>query len=122
LLVGAVHWFLPGRESQFLWIGLIASVAGGVFCANQVVRREGSHDPSKVVIDEIAGQFLTLLFVPVSLVSLVVGFFLFRIADIFKPFPARTAERLPDGWGIMADDLVAGIYAGLALVGLQFVM
>ena len=78
-------------------------------------RSEGDPDPSKIVIDEILGQMLCLLFVPVSAVSLGVGFLLFRFFDIVKPFPARSSEKLPGGMGIVCDDLIAGLYAGLCL-------
>ncbi len=64
-----------------------------------------------MVIDEVAGMLVTLLAVPVGFTGAVVGFFVFRLCDIVKPFPARQAERLTGGWGVMADDLVAGIYA-----------
>ena len=64
-----------------------------------------------VVIDEVAGMLVTLLAVPVGLAGAVVGFLAFRLFDIVKPFPARQAERLPGGWGVMTDDLVAGVYA-----------
>jgi phosphatidylglycerophosphatase A len=87
----------------------------GVFAATEVSRRRKCEDPSEVVIDEVAGQVLTYLFVPVSLANLIAGLVLFRIFDIWKPFPARQAERLEGGVGIMADDLVAGLYANLSL-------
>jgi phosphatidylglycerophosphatase A len=114
-LAALVHWFFAAWDRTFLWTALLASTLVGTLCATQVVRREGSHDPSKVVIDEIAGQFLTLLWIPVSAFSLVVGFFLFRLFDVIKPFPARRAEGLPEGWGIMADDLIAAVYSGIVL-------
>ncbi len=68
-------------------------------------------DPSRVVIDEAAGQLLVLVAVPPEWTLLVVGFVLFRIFDILKPFPIRKVESLPAGWGIMADDVVAGLMA-----------
>jgi phosphatidylglycerophosphatase A len=67
------------------------------------------------VIDEVAGQLLTFLFLPVNLLNLVLGTALFRIFDIWKPFPIRKLEPLGNGVGIMADDLMAGIYANLIL-------
>ena len=73
------------------------------------------RDPGLVVIDEVAGMLLTLLAVPVGPVGIVIGFLAFRLFDIVKPFPARQAEALPRGWGVMADDIVAGIYAQVAL-------
>jgi phosphatidylglycerophosphatase A len=118
--------FLP-----FLFVSAI-----GVWAANRVADGMGVADPGIVVIDEIAGQQLSLF--PMALVHwhpgrfpyidlddqigwhyLLAGFILFRVFDIWKPWPVRTAERLPGGWGIMADDWVAGVYAALCLWGLR---
>ena len=74
-----------------------------------------------VVVDEVVGQMLTLLLIPHATWKwLLGGFLLFRLFDIVKPFPARQAERIPRGWGIMLDDVVAGVYglAALAVIGL----
>jgi phosphatidylglycerophosphatase A len=87
----------------------------GVLASAGVARQRGTKDPSVVVIDEIAGQLVTFLFVPVNTVNLVCGFLFFRLMDIWKPFPIRRLESLPGGVGIMADDLLAGIYANLLL-------
>ena len=65
--------------------------------------------------DEVAGMLVTLMAVPVGVGGAVLAFALFRVFDILKPFPARHAERLPGGWGVMADDVIAGIYAQLVL-------
>jgi len=72
-------------------------------------------DPSEVVIDEVAGFLLTMLWVPLSWGTLLTGFLLFRVFDIWKLWPANAAERLPGGLGIVLDDLVAGLYANLGL-------
>jgi phosphatidylglycerophosphatase A len=73
----------------------------------------GRRDPGPVVVDEIAGQLVSLLFLAPSPVALATGFLLFRIFDIWKPPPVRQAEKLPGASGIMTDDLVAGLYANL---------
>jgi len=73
----------------------------------------GQRDPGRIVIDEACGQFIALFQVPGGWAPLAVSFILFRILDILKPFPIRRLERLPRGWGIMADDVAAGIVAGL---------
>lgn len=108
------------------WLGgtpalLIASVvlfAVGWWAAEKVVAEDGTEDPGWVVIDEVVGQFLTLLFVPPSFLSYAVGFALFRLFDIKKPWPVDLADqRLKGGFGIMADDVLAAIYA-LAVVTL----
>jgi phosphatidylglycerophosphatase A len=72
-------------------------------------------DNYRIVIDEIAGMYVTMLFVPLSLKTLLVGFVLFRLFDITKPFYIRRLEKLPGGLGVMMDDVLAGIYANLIL-------
>jgi phosphatidylglycerophosphatase A len=119
----------------------VAIAAIGVWSAGRASQYWGESDPQSVVIDEVSGQHLTLLIgcglpigrrvaefswtsLPVGLVTarsalnwkyLLLGFILFRVFDIWKPFPARQAESLPGGWGIMTDDWVAGIYAAIGL-------
>lgn len=90
---------------------LLAVTAVGVAAASRAEAACGRRDPGLIVIDETAGMLLTLAAVPVGLGGAVVGFLAFRLFDVVKPFPARRAERLPGGWGVMADDLVAGLYA-----------
>ena len=94
---------------------LIAVV--GVLTANSVEKYSGTEDPQFVVIDEVSGQLFTYLFAlaPANWKYLVLGFILFRVFDIWKPFPARQAESLPGGWGIMTDDWAAAVYAGIGL-------
>jgi len=87
----------------------------GVFAAGRVARVVERKDPGLVVVDEVAGQWITLLALPVTPVTALAGFLLFRVMDIVKPWPARDLERLPGGLGIMADDVAAGIYAQLLL-------
>ena len=78
----------------------------------------GEKDPGRVVVDEIAGQMVALLFVRPTALVLLAAFLLFRVLDVLKPWPARRLEDLPGGSGIMADDLMAGLYANLILHGL----
>ena len=85
----------------------------GVVAATHTATRVGKKDPGIVVIDEVVGQWTSLLFLPFTPAILFVGFVLFRIMDIVKPWPADALEALPVGLGIMADDLMAGIYANL---------
>ena len=87
----------------------------GVFAAGRVARVVERKDPGLVVVDEVAGQWITFLALPVTPVTALAGFLLFRVMDIVKPWPARDLERLPGGLGIMADDVAAGIYAQLLL-------
>lgn len=90
---------------------LLGVAAVGVAAASQAESAYGRRDPGVIVIDETAGMLLTLAAVPVGVGGALAGFFAFRLFDVVKPFPARRAERLPGGWGVMADDLVAGLYA-----------
>ena len=87
----------------------------GVLTASDASKSTGIEDPSFVVIDEAAGQLLTFLFLPVNAFNLILGFAAFRLFDIWKPFPIRKLESLRKGVGIMADDLLAGVYANLVL-------
>lgn len=87
------------------------AVAVGIPAATRVARELGRKDPGCVVIDEVAGQLITLLAVPVSWKTLLVGFILFRGFDTTKPPPVRQLERLPEGTGIVVDDIGAGLYA-----------
>ncbi len=110
-------------------------VLGSVLCvalAPSVIALTGKKDPREVVVDEVAGQAVSFLCVawllktmPVTRIWLVTlaGFLLFRAFDIIKPWPANRLERLPAGWGILADDLMAGLYAGMVLhIGIRMVI
>ena len=90
---------------------LALSIAIGIPAATLEARGCGKKDPSHVVIDEVAGQLLTFLAVPIGWKPLLAGFILFRGFDILKPPPIRRLERLPEGTGIVVDDLGAGVYA-----------
>ena len=105
---------------------VVLVLAGGVVCirfAPAVIAATGKKDPREVVADEFAGQaaaFLLLSVIPIEQKQIVIvtilGFLLFRLFDIAKPWPIRKLEKLPNGWGILADDLLAGVYAGVVLV------
>ena len=86
-------------------------VAVGIPAATRVARAAAIKDPQFVVIDEVAGQLITLIAVPVAWKSMLAGFILFRGFDIVKPPPVRWLERLPEGMGIVLDDVAAGLYA-----------
>jgi phosphatidylglycerophosphatase A len=113
---------LPMRD-QVMWAAItglpitITIALIGVWAASRAAEYAHKKDPQFVVIDEVSGQHLTYLFSlsPLNWKYLLLGFILFRVFDIWKPFPARQAESLPGGWGIMADDWIAGIYAALGL-------
>jgi phosphatidylglycerophosphatase A len=91
----------------------------GVAAAGHVAGRLRIEDPGLVVADEVVGMWVSLLGLPLTWVTAAAGFVLFRVFDVFEPYPARDLERLPGGWGIMCDDVMAGVYANLLLrVGL----
>lgn len=113
-LFALLRWWGPS------WIEPIAIVlifGIGAWAGNVAERYFGDIDPGPVVIDEVLGMLLTLMFVPVSWIGAVVGFFVFRVLDIIKPWPARQLENLHGGLGVMADDAMAAIY-GNALMWL----
>ncbi len=89
----------------------IAAVLIGIPAATALARASSRKDPQFVVIDEVAGQLITLVGAPLAWKSLLAGFILFRVFDILKPFPIRTLEQLPEGTGIVIDDVGAGLYA-----------
>jgi len=98
----------------------------GTWAASRAERVSGRKDPGKVVVDEVAGQFIALMAVPAGLwtglpVPVIVAFILFRFFDIVKPYPANKLEHIPGGLGIMADDLVAGLYAYLGVILMRVV-
>lgn len=125
-VVTALLWWLLARSvspDSLLWTTLAAAFVStilGVAASSIVARECGKKDPSEVVLDEVAGQLIALLFAPgpnwkYVLASLI----LFRSFDILKPPPVRQLERLPGGWGIMMDDVAAGLLALLVLQALH---
>ncbi len=110
-------------QSTLVAMAVAAVFALGVWAGGEAEKFFGRVDPGSVVIDEVAGQMIALLRRPAtSWKWLVAGFVLFRIFDVAKPFPAGRAEKLPGGWGIMLDDVVAALYslAVLWLLELKF--
>jgi phosphatidylglycerophosphatase A len=112
------------RPLPLEWRGFYGAVAVaaalvfalGVWAAGKAETFYGVTDPGQAVIDEVAGQLVVFLLCPkVTWLALLAGLALFRVFDVLKPFPARRAERLPGGWGIMTDDLVAGAYGATVL-------
>jgi len=114
-------WWSAGRFIAPAWllpVAVVASVAitlAGIPPSTAVARESGVEDPGFVVIDEVAGQMIALIGTPLGWKYLLASFILFRGFDIFKPFPLRRLEHLPEGTGIMLDDVGAGIYAVILL-------
>lgn len=108
VLLGGKLWLLAAAVAVFI-VGCIA--------ADRATRDGPERDPGWVVIDEVAGQWLTLLVLPLSLPGFAIGFVLFRLFDIWKPWPIRWAERrYGGGFGIMIDDVLAALYAVIVVV------
>ncbi len=101
----------PGARLPVIGLLIVLSVAIGIPAATLEARGCGKKDPQHVVIDEVAGQLVTLIAAPIGWKALLAGFILFRAFDIVKPPPIRRLERLPEGTGIVVDDLGAGIYS-----------
>ena len=111
-----VYLIVAATRSPLVEIGLIIVIfLAGIWAATEAERHFGGVDPGPVVIDEVLGMLVTLAFIPVGWTGALAGFFLFRVFDIIKPFPADRFERLHGGLGIMADDAMAGVYANLSL-------
>jgi phosphatidylglycerophosphatase A len=114
--VGLLFWWplhrLPVAAQA---AALVVVFAAGVVASTRVARGIGIEDPGIVVVDEVIGMWTSLILLPFTPVNAIAGFVLFRILDVIKPYPARQFESLPGGWGIMMDDLMAGIYANLLL-------
>jgi phosphatidylglycerophosphatase A len=113
--------YLAAPVATLPYLGVCAVVTGlAIWAAGRADRVMGTHDSGRIVIDEVAGFLVTMAWVERdSPAFLLVGFLLFRVADIVKPWPARRLEReVPGGAGVVLDDVAAGLWASLALVGL----
>ncbi|MCK5033686.1 MAG: phosphatidylglycerophosphatase A [Calditrichia bacterium] len=113
LVAVLVYWFYPVETFSLLTVSIFLFFIG-VPTATIVERFEGK-DSGKIVIDEITGQVLTFAFIPFSGINIILGFILFRFFDILKPYPINISQKLPNGWGVMIDDVLAAIYANIAL-------
>lgn len=117
-VIGLVlFWFIPEFRGMTLASASVVLFFLGVWAATVVDKVDGTHDAGLINVDEVVGMWISLLFLPsnVSVWWWIVAFFLFRGFDIVKPFPAGWAQKLPRGWGVMIDDVFAGIYANLVL-------
>jgi phosphatidylglycerophosphatase A len=99
-------------------LAIVALFALGVWAGTAAERHFGGIDPGPVVLDEVVGMLITLCLLPVNTTGAFVGFLVFRILDVVKPFPSARFEKLPGGLGVMADDGMAAIYGNLAMRGI----
>jgi phosphatidylglycerophosphatase A len=113
--VAVAFYFIPGFESSLI-LGLVILLVFGLgIIASSIMEKRYGHDPSEVTIDEIAGMWIALLLLPKTIMVVLAAFLCFRFFDIIKPFPARKFDTMYGGFGIMMDDVVAGIYANLTI-------
>lgn len=117
-----VYWICPEINALQLAMIILGISALGIYTATITERemknklgQERGIDPGIVVIDEVIGMLIALLFVPKTALFLIAAFIFFRIFDITKPYPIRRMEKFPGGWGIVLDDVIAGIYANIAI-------
>jgi phosphatidylglycerophosphatase A len=113
LWYGAAHLFHPSITALAIGTAAAAVIVTliGIPASTIVARESGRKDPGHVVIDEVAGQLIALIALPATPGFAILGLFLFRFFDIAKPWPIRRLERLPEGTGIMLDDVAAGLLA-----------
>jgi phosphatidylglycerophosphatase A len=114
LLAVLLLWLIPFSTFS-LGVTLIGVTVAGIWAGGRIEQLSAQRDPGLIVIDEVAGMMLSVLTLPRTVGVLLVAFFCFRILDIVKPFPARQAQSLPGGVGVMVDDLIAGAYTLLLL-------
>jgi phosphatidylglycerophosphatase A len=108
-------WLIRGFGPAGILLTALVVTGVGIWSSGVVARTSGVKDPQFVVIDEVAGVLVALAAAPATLAGTVAAVVLFRIFDMVKPFPARRAEALPGGWGIVLDDIVAGAQAALVV-------
>jgi phosphatidylglycerophosphatase A len=109
-------WLLASLGGSLVLLGAtLAAAVIGTWACDVYARRTNAIDPSECVADELAGQWLTCAFAPLSLAGMILAFLLFRVFDVLKPWPISLAERFEGGLGIMADDIVAAVMAGLLI-------
>jgi len=115
----AVFFLIRSTGSMTLELAaILALFAIGIWSGTIAEHHFGGVDPAPVVMDEVVGMLITLAFLPVSVTGAIVGFLVFRVLDVFKPWPSARFERLPGGLGVMADDGMAAIYGNVVMHGL----
>jgi phosphatidylglycerophosphatase A len=109
------YFFIPVLHNPFLLFFLVMLCSGAGIWAGGLMEEQYGNDPSIVTIDELAGQWLALAALPEGVAPVLLSFAFFRLFDIAKPGVVDAAQRLPGGWGIMVDDLLAGLFANLSV-------
>ena len=122
MVAALVYFFFPVLHNPFLLLFLVLLGTGVGIWAGGVMEEHYGNDPSIVTIDELAGQWLALVALPEGIWPVVLSLVFFRFFDIAKPGPIDTLQRLPGGWGIMLDDLLAGLFTNLFVRALLFLL
>ena len=115
-------WLLLPVTFSFHLSALLILFALGVYSSNKIAKHLGDDDPSEVVIDEVVGMGISLFMLPHSFGLYILAFILFRIIDIFKPFFISRIQDLPGGWGIMLDDIMAGLLTCVIVKGIAIIL
>ncbi len=115
--------YLVIRHNIHLYLGItIFLLIAGLYVSGKAEKLFGKDDPGEIVIDELCGMLIVYLFIPFTLFNLITGFIIFRVLDIIKLYPISRLERLKGGWGIMLDDITAGIFANIMLQVANYVI
>ncbi|MEQ9619745.1 MAG: phosphatidylglycerophosphatase A [Deltaproteobacteria bacterium] len=109
------YYLISGIPYYFYIAVTVVVIIISVRASDEVEKIYGKADPGQIVADEVCGYLVTMILIPPTLTNIIIGFFLFRFFDMVKPPPARQAERLPGGLGVVMDDVVAGIFANIVL-------
>ena len=121
---GAIPLYLLGDflGPKYQLFFLLIIIIGAIWASHRTQSILGKVDPGEIVIDEVAGFLITIILIPFTWRNLIAGFFLFRFFDILKPFPIKKLEKIKGGFGVVLDDLLAGVYAHLSLRLLLYVL
>lgn len=103
------------QVNSLIFIISLISFYPSVWISGWMEKETGKEDPGIIVIDEVLGYWVTVAFLPFNWKTVIIGFFLFRILDIVKPFPANSSQSLKNGWGVVVDDIIAGVYANILI-------
>ena len=115
--LGAIGLFyiLSLYSSSVYLISTVLLIAFSIYVSNRAIVIFNEADPGKIVIDEVCGFIVSMFLIPFGLFNVVAGFFIFRIFDILKPYPVRKLESLREGYGVVLDDVAAGVYTNIVL-------
>ncbi len=106
-----LFWIISGLSVYIYLLITLIVIGVSVWAATETEKIYKKRDPGQIVADEVAGYLVTMILIPATATNIVIGFFLFRLFDILKPPPVRRLEKLPRGWGVVIDDVAAGVYA-----------